>query len=83
MARKTAYRGGLVPSVRHTAFRTTMSITDITTVRMTEVRRVLKDGLARTARCSASLKMTINEAITLVTTRATKYVSMDIVPRIV
>ena len=71
MERRTVYRGGLVASVKCTAFLTTMTTTDITAVRMTEVRRVLMDGLAGIARRSVSLEMT-NEGITLATTRVTK-----------
>ena len=79
MARKSAYRGGLVPSVRRTAFLTTTLTAGITTVRMTEVRCAFMDGTARTARCFVFLKMTTNEGITRATTRATKCASTDIV----
>ena len=72
MAERIAYHGGLVASVKHTVFHTTMTSTDITAVRLTEVRPVLLDGLATIARCSVFLKMT-NAGITLATKRVTKY----------
>jgi len=72
MARKNAFRGGLVPIVACTAFLTTMMITAITPVRMTEVRRAMTAGMARTAPCTVFLKTTTCEAITPVTKTATK-----------
>lgn len=71
MVRRTVYRGGLVTSVKRTAFLTTMTTTDITAVRLAEVRRVLMDGLAGIARCSVFPEMT-KEGITLATRRVTK-----------
>ena len=71
MARRTVYRGGLVSSVKPTAFLTTMTTTGITAVNLTEVRPVLTDGLARIARCSVNPEMT-NEGITLATRKVIK-----------
>lgn len=71
MAGRTVYRGGLVPSVKHTAFLTTMTTTGVTAARMTEVRPVLMDGLARIARYFV-LPETTNEGITLATRKVTK-----------
>lgn len=71
MARRTVYRGGLVSSVKRTAFLTTMTTTGITAVHLTEVRPVLTDGLARIARCSVFPEMT-NEGITFATRKVIK-----------
>ena len=71
MARRTVYRGGLVTSVKRTVFITTMTTTGITTVRLTEVRPVLTDGLARIARCSV-FPETTSKGITLATRKVTK-----------
>ena len=71
MVRRTVYRGGLVLSVKRTAFLTLMTTTGITAVPLTEVRPVLMDGLARIARCSVPPEM-MNEGITLATRKVTK-----------
>lgn len=73
MARKSAYLGGLVPSVARTAFLTAMITTDTTPVHMTEVRRAKLGGTVKTVLCSVFLKMTTREAITPVTSTATKF----------
>ena len=82
MARRTAYRGGLVASAARTAFLTTMMTTDITPAHMTEVRPASMDGMARTALCFVFLKMMMNAAITLVTKREAKFAWTDIVHQI-
>jgi len=71
MAERIAYHGGLVASVKRTAFHTTMTSTDTTAVRLTEISPVLLDGLARIAGCSVFLEMT-NAGITLATRRVTE-----------
>ena len=71
MAKRTACRGGLVSSVKCTAFLTTMTTTGITAVRLTEIKPVLMDGLARIARCSVFPEMT-KEGITRATRKVTK-----------
>ena len=68
--RKNAYRPGLVPNAARNAF-LAMTAADITAVRLTEVRRALKDGTARTAQCFVFLKTMTNWEITPVTTKAT------------
>ena len=70
MVRESVYRRGLVPNAAQNAF-LAMTTADISAVRQTEVRRVWKDGTARTAQCSVFLKTTTNWEITPVTTKAT------------
>jgi len=70
MVRKSAYRRGLVSNAARNAF-LAMTTADILAVRPTEVERALKDGTARTARCSVFLKTTSSWEITPVTTKAT------------
>ena len=72
MARKLAYRGGLVLSVSRTAFLMTTMTTDTTPVRMTEVRRAKLGGMVRTARSSVFLEMMTCEGITPVISMVTK-----------
>ena len=77
MAKKTAYRGGMVPNVARTVSPMTTMKTVITAVHMTEVRRASMGGTVLTVQCTVCLTIMTQQAITPVTSTVTKSVWTD------